>query len=163
MAASAWPKAATYKIGAVARMLGTSVSTLRHYEREGLLMPLRSAKGTRLYNEAEVARFRIALKLTELGVPLGDVIALTRARPGSPTGDESSRKTLRALDLMRGEVEARRAQLEAVLASMARAADLIAMCADCPRPPTNAGCPDCPCSTRFADSEILALTWSVRE
>ena len=39
----------TIKIGAVAKMFGVSVDLLRLYEREGLLIPLKSPKGTRYF------------------------------------------------------------------------------------------------------------------
>jgi DNA-binding transcriptional MerR regulator len=158
-----WPKPAEYKIGDVARLLDTSVSTLRHYETEGLLTPTRSPGGTRRYNEAEVARFRIALKLTSLGVPLKEIIALTRARPGSPSGGHSSRLVLREVHKLRTRIEQEVEALKEVLTSIDRAAELVATCLDCPNEPTNSTCPECPCSTRFSESEILALTWSVRD
>jgi DNA-binding transcriptional MerR regulator len=162
-AARAWPKPAKFKIGEVARLLGTNVSTIRYYEREGLLSPLRSPGGTRRYNEAEVARFRVALKLTALGVPLKDLVALTRARPGAPSGGHSSRLVLREVHKVRAQLQARADELAAVLASIARAAELVSTCYDCTNEPTNATCPECPCSTRFDESDILALTWSVRD
>lgn len=163
MSVTTWPKPAKLKIGDVARMLGTNVSTLRYYEREGLLSPLRSAGGTRRYNEAEVARFRVALKLTGLGVPLKDLVAMTRARPGCPTGGHSSRLVLREVRKVRAKIQAQLTELQAVLAAIERAAELVSTCFDCTNEPTNTTCPECPCSTRFDESDILALTWSVRD
>lgn len=163
MSVTTWPKPAKFKIGDVARMLGTNVSTLRYYEREGLLSPLRSAGGTRRYNEAEVARFRVALKLTGLGVPLKDLVAMTRARPGCPTGGHSSRLVLREVHKVRAKIQAQLTELQAVLAAIERAAELVSTCFDCTKEPTNTTCPECPCSTRFDESDILALTWSVRD
>lgn len=163
MTPSTWPKPAEFKIGDVARMLETNVSTLRYYEREGLLSPKRSPGGTRFYNEAEVARFRIAFQLTSLGIPLQDVVAITRARPGCPTGGHSSRQVLRALFSLRQTIQRQRDELDEILQSMVRAAELVSTCFDCIKLPTNAGCPDCPCSTQFDESAILALTWSVRD
>jgi MerR family transcriptional regulator, Zn(II)-responsive regulator of zntA len=159
---STWPKQATYKIGDVARLVGSNVSTLRYYEREGLLSPERSAGGTRLYNDAEVARFKVAIELTALGVPLKDLVELTRARPGCPTGGHSSRLVLRQLSKLRAEIQKRRDDLDEVLHSMSRAAELVSTCFECTKEPTNGTCPECPCSTRFHESSMLALTWSVR-
>jgi DNA-binding transcriptional MerR regulator len=163
LSSSSWPKPSVYKIGDVARLLGTSVSTLRYYENEGLLTPVRTSGGTRLYNDAEVARFRIALKLTALGIPLQELVEVTRARPGQPTGGHSSRRVLRRLAKIRETILRQRDDLNEVLRSIERGAELVATCLDCTLEPTNAGCPDCPCSTHFEDSSMLALTWSVRE
>jgi MerR family transcriptional regulator/heat shock protein HspR len=41
------------KIGAVARHFGVSVDLLRLYEREGLLIPLKSPKGTRYFTASD--------------------------------------------------------------------------------------------------------------
>jgi DNA-binding transcriptional MerR regulator len=150
-----------FKIGEVARELGTTVRTLRYYEQQGLLTPPRTAKGTRRYSSWHVARFRAALMLTGLGIPLEDVVALTRARPGSPSGSVSSRKVLKALQGLRAAALDRRARFDQLLRDIQRAGELVATCLDCTLEPTNTTCPDCPCSTRFAESQVLALTWSV--
>ncbi len=48
--------------------------TLRTYETRGLLEPSRSAKGTRLYSQADVARLRRIQQMTaELGLNLAGV------------------------------------------------------------------------------------------
>ncbi|SDR46104.1 hypothetical protein SAMN05444161_4144 [Rhizobiales bacterium GAS191] len=57
----------------------------------------------------------------------------------------------------------RGAELDGVLQSIDRAAELVAQWLDCPLEPKNSSCPDYPCSTRSEESAILALTWSVRE
>lgn len=155
------PRTPRFMIGEVARALGTTVRTLRYYEQQGLLAPPRTLKGTRRYSPWHVARFRAALMLTGLGIPLADVIALTRARPGSPSGSVSSRKVLKELHQLRATLIARRAHLERLLLEIRRAGALVATCLDCPLEPTNTTCPDCPCSTRFDEAQLLALTWSV--
>ena len=155
------PRVPAFKIGEVASQLGTTVRTLRYYEQQGLLRPPRSAKGTRLYSAWHVARFRAALLLTGLGIGLDDVVALTRARPGSPSGSVSSRKVLKALQGLRATVLDRRTRFDRLLQDINRAGELVATCLDCTLEPTNTTCPDCPCSTRFDDAQMLALTWSV--
>lgn len=163
MTVSTWPKPAKYKIGDVARLLGTNVSTLRYYESEGLIAPGRTPGGTRLYNEAEIARLRIGLQLTSLGIPLQTLVEILRARPGAPTGGHSSRLVLQALGRIRATITKQRDELSEVLRSIERGAELVSTCLDCTKPPTNTGCSDCPCSTRFEESSMLALTWSVRD
>ncbi len=61
-------------IGTVARRFGVHPQTLRLYEREGLILPPRSAGNTRLYDQDTVERLEIILTLTrELGVNLAGV------------------------------------------------------------------------------------------
>ena len=45
-----------YKIGEVARLLGTSTQALRFYEQEGVIVPQKSENGTRYFNEPDVIR-----------------------------------------------------------------------------------------------------------
>lgn len=44
----------TYRIGYIARKLNVSVETIRTYEREGFLVPIKTATGQRLFNERDV-------------------------------------------------------------------------------------------------------------
>jgi MerR family transcriptional regulator/heat shock protein HspR len=51
-------QAPTYSIGEAADLLGLSVPTLRLYEREGLILPIRRASRHRVYTEADLDRIR---------------------------------------------------------------------------------------------------------
>jgi hypothetical protein len=51
------------KIGAVARYFDVSVDLLRLYEREGLLIPLKSPKGTRYFTELDYPWIATVLRL----------------------------------------------------------------------------------------------------
>ena len=43
-------------IGTLAAKVGLSVSSVRHYENEGLIIPFRTESGRRLYSIEDVAR-----------------------------------------------------------------------------------------------------------
>ncbi len=51
------------KIGEVARYFGVSVDLLRLYEREGLLIPLKSDKGTRYFTKADYPWIATVIRL----------------------------------------------------------------------------------------------------
>ncbi len=51
------------KIGTVARQFGISVDLLRLYEREGLVLPLKSSRGTRYYTEHDFPWISTVLRL----------------------------------------------------------------------------------------------------
>jgi len=53
----------TIKIGAVARHFGISVDLLRLYEREGLIIPLKSPRGTRYFTEHDYPWIGTVLRL----------------------------------------------------------------------------------------------------
>lgn len=68
-------------ISTVAERLGVHPQTLRMYEREGLLTPVRSSGNTRLYDEDTIKRLETILFLTrELGVNLAGVEVILNLR-----------------------------------------------------------------------------------
>jgi MerR family transcriptional regulator/heat shock protein HspR len=70
-----------YTISVVAEQYGVHPQTLRLYEREGLMKPSRSAKGTRYYTEEDVERLELILNLTrDLGVNLAGVEIILNMR-----------------------------------------------------------------------------------
>ncbi len=70
-----------YTISIVAEQYGIHPQTLRLYEREGLITPSRSAKGTRYYTEEDVERLELILNLTrDLGVNLAGVEIILNMR-----------------------------------------------------------------------------------
>jgi MerR family transcriptional regulator/heat shock protein HspR len=74
-------KAKKYTISVVAEEYGVHPQTLRLYEREGLIKPSRSAKGTRYYTEEDIERLDLILNLTrDLGVNLAGVEIILNMR-----------------------------------------------------------------------------------
>lgn len=68
-------------ISVVAERFGVHPQTLRMYEREGLLTPVRSSGNTRLYDEDTIKRLETILFLTrELGVNLAGVEVILNLR-----------------------------------------------------------------------------------
>ncbi len=58
----------------VARLTGVNPVTLRAWERRyGLIVPLRTGKGHRLYNDEHVARIREILAWLNRGVAVGQI------------------------------------------------------------------------------------------
>ena len=69
MGAITKPRAAT--IGALSRLTGCNIETIRYYERRGLMpRPPRSLGGHRLYDDGDVRRLRFIRRGRELGFPL---------------------------------------------------------------------------------------------
>ena len=63
-----------YQISVVAELLGIHPQTLRHYEREGLIVPSRTSGKIRVYSKKDVEDLRLVMRLTrELGVNLAGV------------------------------------------------------------------------------------------
>ena len=88
-----------YGIAVAAELVGLGVQTLRLYEARGLLLPARTAGGTRRYSANDLDRLRRITDLLAVGLNLagiGMVLALEsenaqlRAQGGSPAADPRS-------------------------------------------------------------------------
>jgi DNA-binding transcriptional MerR regulator len=67
----------SYRSGAVARLTGIPVETLRVWERRYRIVgPRQSAKGQRLYSPNEVTRLTVIKKLVDAGYAIGSIAAL---------------------------------------------------------------------------------------
>jgi DNA-binding transcriptional MerR regulator len=68
----------SYRIGAVARLTGVAPDTLRVWERRhGAVVPFRSAKGSRLYSQQDVARLALIKRLVDSGDAISRVANLS--------------------------------------------------------------------------------------
>ena len=76
-----------YTIGEVARMMNISPSTLRYYEKEGLLsLSVRGSNGQRTYTDDDIATLSIIECLKFCGLPLKEIRAfLPLIQPGGET------------------------------------------------------------------------------
>ncbi|MDF1654242.1 MAG: MerR family DNA-binding transcriptional regulator [Coxiellaceae bacterium] len=61
----------TLTIGQLAKLSNINISTLRHYERQGLLIPkTRTAAGYRLYSSSQVAILKFIMNAKSVGLKL---------------------------------------------------------------------------------------------
>jgi MerR family transcriptional regulator/heat shock protein HspR len=97
-----------FRIGAIAERFGIHPQTLRLYEREGLLRPVRTEGNTRLYDSDTIERLEIILTLTrDLGVNLAgvEVILHMKEKIERMQGDVHH-----LLAVLKEDVEARRVE-----------------------------------------------------
>jgi MerR family transcriptional regulator, thiopeptide resistance regulator len=106
-------EAATFKVGAVARMAGVTVRTLHHYDEIGLLRPTgRSDAGYRRYTDADLERLARILFYRELEFGLDQI------RDAMADGDAD---TLDHLRRQHGLLQARIERLQRLADAVARA------------------------------------------
>jgi MerR family transcriptional regulator, heat shock protein HspR len=99
-----------FRIGAISERFGIHPQTLRLYEREGLLRPVRTEGNTRLYDADTIERLEIILTLTrDLGVNLAgvEVILHMKEKIEKMQGDVHQ-----LLSVVREEVELRRREVD---------------------------------------------------
>lgn len=106
----------TVAIAEVVERTGLSHDTLRYYEKEGLVVPLRDEAGRRRYREADVARvvFLTCMRRSEMPIrELRRYVALVEAGPATEP------ERLAIMQAHRDAVLARRAELDDALGIIA--------------------------------------------
>ncbi len=92
-------------IGDVARLTGLTLRALRFYEARGLVAPLRTAGGRRVYGSGELARLNAAVALKQAGFSLAEIGRLLKGAGRSIWADWSPRAFPRS---MRGPLRSRK-------------------------------------------------------
>ena len=121
------------KIGSVAEAAGVEVSTVRYYERRGLLAePPRTESGYRHYDESVIDRIRFVRQAQDLGFALEEIEELLDLRVEDPAScgavEEVTRAKLRSVDAKIRELR----RLRAVLARLVRACEDREETSECP-------------------------------
>lgn len=62
-----------HTIGETSQLLGISAHTLRYYEKEAIIVPLRDAGGDRRYDESHIQWLRFVIKLKETQMPIASI------------------------------------------------------------------------------------------
>jgi MerR family transcriptional regulator, heat shock protein HspR len=71
-------KSGVYAISVAAEMVSMAIQNLRVYERRGLLRPTRTAGGTRLYSNLDIARLHRIRELLAEGLNLAGIAHVLR-------------------------------------------------------------------------------------
>lgn len=154
---------ALHKIGDVAETLGTTIRTIRYYEEAGLLRPVRTAGGTRLYSSRHIDRLRAILRLAQNGYSLEFIKDLADLRIRARTGEDNQTLVLARLEAMLAEIDGRMRELRSLALEIRSARNTVQQCAGCKNPPSTAGCPNCPVVDRLPYIELLNLIWDEDE
>ena len=107
-------------ISELGRAAGVPTTTVRYYERAGLLMPsARSGMGYRLYGSAEVERLRFIRAAQSVGFTLDDISALLELETSAT--DLCKTEVAALLEKRLAETEARLGDLKQVKAHLSAA------------------------------------------
>ena len=103
----------TYTVGEMAQLLGVAPSTLRYYDKEGLLPDVeRSPGGMRVFHQKDFDWLQIIVCLKRTGMQLRDIRTYIDM---TARGDETIEARLQLLIKQREAVKTQMAELQAVL------------------------------------------------
>jgi DNA-binding transcriptional MerR regulator len=108
---------APYPVGAVARLTGLSVHVLRSWERRyGAVRPQRTARGSRRYSEADVARLRLLRAAVGSGHPISALAPLSDASISAMLEPRGDTPAMRFEEVLAAIARLDAAELERLLA-----------------------------------------------
>ncbi|EJQ31068.1 hypothetical protein IEC_05727 [Bacillus toyonensis] len=84
-----------HTIGEVAKMLGISTHTLRYYEKEKNIIPVRDTRGDRQYNNLHIKWLQFVIKLKETQMPIAKIKKYASL---VLEGDHTTKERLRLLE-----------------------------------------------------------------
>ena len=100
------------RIGELAERAGTSVKTIRYYDRVGVLRPTeRSESGYRLYGDGALDRYRFVRAAQAVGLRLGEIREIIALRD---RGETPCRFVVDLIGRRAAELDARIAELQAL-------------------------------------------------
>jgi MerR family copper efflux transcriptional regulator len=112
-----------YTIGEIARRADINISTLRFYERRGLLPePPRNVYGHRVYDSGEVSRLRFIKRAQCLGFTLAEIKELLKLRESPATNCDRIRD--RALE----QLEATEQRIQDLMGVRESLAEMVEAC-----------------------------------
>lgn len=102
-------------IGELAEETATPISTIRFYERKGLVAPPPRESGKRRYPPTAADRVRLIRMWQNAGFSLGEIAQLLHDRENLPVWKELVRTKIAELTVLETEIERSRQQLEHAL------------------------------------------------
>lgn len=107
-------------IGELTREFGISTRTLRFYEGEGLINPVRRGL-RRLYPPRECARLMLILRAKRLGYSLSEIAEILDLCGREPEQERALRHVIARIRECRAELDRKRSDIEAMLDEFGRA------------------------------------------
>ncbi|WP_040950983.1 MerR family transcriptional regulator [Gorillibacterium massiliense] len=62
-----------YTISEIAKLLGITAHTLRYYEKEQIIAPIRNANGERAYDDSNLTWLRFVMRLKQTQMPISQI------------------------------------------------------------------------------------------
>jgi DNA-binding transcriptional MerR regulator len=122
-AAPTEPPERVWTVGALARELGVTTRTLRHYEAEGLVRPRRSGQN-RVYTARDRARLRLILRGRRFGMSLAECREIVDMYDGAASSEQRQLTTLLGrLDEIAADLQHRAEDLRRTLGEVSDVAE----------------------------------------
>lgn len=147
------------KIGEIVEKSGLTERMLRHYESIGIITPRKSPKGTRLYNEADLAVARLIHQMRLMDIGLDSLAEIAQERLKHKTGDASAVSVGELLNALAELLSEKAQQALALRSEIVEASKSVEKCRGCRNIPSSETCPGCPMNDMVDRNSVAALVW----
>ena len=147
------------KIGEIVEKSGLTERMLRHYESLGIIVPVKSERGTRLYSEADLSVARLIHRLRLLDIGLDSLSEIAQERLKHQTGDDSASSVGGLLDDLAELLSEKAQQALELRSEIVEASKTVQRCRGCKNAPAPETCPDCPMNDVIHHNAVAAMVW----
>ena len=132
----------TYYIGDLASQLNLSQRTIRYYEELGIIKPMRSDGGFRVYSSRDLEVIRAVIHLKELGMNLEDISGIIKANAGAHS-DKLLQHMISTLLAKKSEIETKIETYKNGLTQISAVLEFLSKCTRCGGPIDDGICEHC--------------------
>jgi MerR family Zn(II)-responsive transcriptional regulator of zntA len=118
--------------GEMARRSSNTLRTVRFYEEEGILRPVRRTEGGhRLFDQRELERLMLVTDMRAAGLSLDEIKQILEVKQNAATGSEASRMALGLLARRIEELRDKLAVLARLQDDLTQTTDIMSACMTC--------------------------------
>lgn len=150
--------------GEMARLSNSTLRTVRFYEEEGILRPVkRTDGGHRLFDRGELDRLLFVSDLRTAGLSLDEIKEILELKKGAANAKDAAKEVRRILGVRIQELHEKLAVLTRLRDEFAQTSEIIASCLACQEPESfPEGCRDCAVISSHAHlPRSTRVVWSV--
>jgi DNA-binding transcriptional MerR regulator len=150
--------------GEMARRSNNTLRTVRFYEEEGILRPVRRTDGGhRLFDRRELERLMLVTDMRAAGLSLDEIKQILEIKQNAPTGGEAARQATDILLRRIGELRDKLSVLQRLQEDLTETTDIMAACLDCNEAHAPHRCDTCPVvASRPTLPRSLRVLWSTQ-
>jgi DNA-binding transcriptional MerR regulator len=148
--------------GEMACRSNNTLRTVRFYEEEGILRPVRRTEGGhRLFDRCELERLMLVTDLRAAGLSLDEIKQILEIKQRCGTGGDAAREARELLGRRIAELTEKLAVLQRLQADLTEATNIMAECLDCQETHAQAHCNTCHVVTsKPSVPRSLRVLWS---
>jgi DNA-binding transcriptional MerR regulator len=147
--------------GEMARRSNNTLRTVRFYEEEGILQPVRRTDGGhRLFDKHELERLMLVTDMRTAGLSLDEIKQILEVKKHAVSGSDAARQATAILSRRVEELKEKLAVLARLQEDLTQTTALMATCLECNEGGFPDRCESCPVMTSPSLPRSMRVLWS---